>query len=63
MFVSVRRIFLFSNESDELHRLIAAVPSSSTGLVYGRAALLGYTSGEYTCNGAYPKCPKNEVKR
>ncbi|XP_037050035.1 probable cyclin-dependent serine/threonine-protein kinase DDB_G0292550 [Bradysia coprophila] len=40
--------------------LIAAVPSSSTGLVYGRAALLGYSSGEHTCNGAYPKCPKNE---
>ncbi|KAJ6635268.1 hypothetical protein Bhyg_13853 [Pseudolycoriella hygida] len=40
--------------------LIAAVPSSSTGLIYGRAALLGYTSGESTCNGAYPKCPKHE---
>lgn len=42
-------------------RLIAAVPSASSGLTYGRAALLGYTSGEKACNSAYPKCPRNEV--
>lgn len=43
-------------------RLISAVPSTSTGLVYGRAALLGYTAGEDRCDGAYPKCPRNEVR-
>lgn len=44
-----------------ISRLISAVPSTSAGLVYGRAALLGYTAGESRCEGAYPKCPRNEV--
>lgn len=42
------------------HSLISAVPSTSAGLVYGRAALLGLTSGEHNCHTAYPKCPRNE---
>lgn len=36
------------------------MPSTSAGLVYGRAALLGLISGEPNCNTAYPKCPRNE---
>lgn len=41
-------------------RIISAVPSTSAGLVYGRAALLGLTSGEQSCTTAYPKCPRSE---
>lgn len=41
-------------------RIISAVPSTSAGLVYGRAALLGLTSGEQSCITAYPKCPRSE---
>lgn len=36
------------------------MPSTSAGLVYGRAALLGLISGEQNCHTAYPKCPRNE---
>lgn len=36
------------------------MPSTSAGLVYGRAALLGLISGEYNCHTAYPRCPRNE---
>lgn len=41
-------------------RIISAVPSTSAGLVYGRAALLGLISGEHNCHTAYPRCPRNE---
>lgn len=40
--------------------MISAVPSTSASLVYGRAALLGLSSGEHSCHTAYPKCPRNE---
>ncbi|XP_031624175.1 uncharacterized protein DDB_G0283357 isoform X2 [Contarinia nasturtii] len=40
--------------------IISAVPSTSAGLVYGRAALLGLISGEQNCHTAYPRCPRNE---
>lgn len=36
------------------------MPSTSAGLVYGRAALLGLISGEHNCLTAYPRCPRNE---
>lgn len=36
------------------------MPSTSSGLVFGRAALLGVTAGEQSCHTAYPKCPRNE---
>lgn len=36
------------------------MPSTSSALVFGRAALLGITSGENSCNTAYPRCPRNE---
>lgn len=41
-------------------RIISAVPSTSAGLVYGRAALLGLISGEQNCYTAYPRCPRSE---
>lgn len=36
------------------------MPSTSAGMVYGRAALLGLVSGAQNCHTAYPKCPHNE---
>lgn len=36
------------------------MPSTSSALVYGRAALLGVASGEHSCHTAYPRCPRNE---
>lgn len=41
-------------------RIISALPSTSAGLVYGRAALLGLVSGEHNCHTAYPRCPRSE---
>lgn len=43
-----------------INRLISAVPSTSPLLVFGRAALLGLSVGERSCDTAYPKCPRNE---
>ncbi|XP_037909029.1 uncharacterized protein LOC119650370 isoform X2 [Hermetia illucens] len=40
--------------------LIAALPVASPALVYGRAALLGFTGGEESCESTYNKCPSNE---
>lgn len=40
--------------------LIAAVPSTSPALIFGRAALLGFSAGDGGCESTYPKCPRNE---
>lgn len=36
------------------------MPSTSPFLNFGRAALLGLTGGERSCDSAYPRCPRNE---
>lgn len=59
-FVSIVTSFDFSFFNFIIFRIISAVPSTSAGLVYGRAALLGLTSGEQSCTTAYPKCPRGE---
>uniref|UniRef100_A0A1B0D6Q6 Uncharacterized protein n=1 Tax=Phlebotomus papatasi TaxID=29031 RepID=A0A1B0D6Q6_PHLPP len=43
-----------------LRSLISALPSTSPALIFGRAALLGFSGGESRCDSAYPRCPKNE---
>lgn len=43
-----------------IYRLIAAVPSTSPALIFGRAALLGFSAGDGGCESTYPKCPRNE---
>ncbi|XP_059610040.1 uncharacterized protein LOC132257222 [Phlebotomus argentipes] len=43
-----------------LTALISALPSTSPALIFGRAALLGFSGGESRCDSAYPRCPRNE---
>ncbi|XP_055918405.1 uncharacterized protein LOC129950489 [Eupeodes corollae] len=46
--------------SPVLTRFVASLPSFSPALIYGRAALLGLSGGEYSCTRTYNKCPQNE---
>ncbi|XP_055857019.1 uncharacterized protein LOC129919933 [Episyrphus balteatus] len=56
-----RRVLLPSFiTSPVLTRFVASLPALSPALIYGRAALLGLSGGEYSCARTYNKCPQNE---
>ncbi|XP_075163629.1 uncharacterized protein LOC142236242 [Haematobia irritans] len=48
--------------SPTITNFLAAFPTSSPALIYGRAALLGISGGERVCHNTYVKCPKNEIE-
>jgi hypothetical protein len=42
--------------------LLMAIPNSNSLLSFSKAALLGYSIGDNSCDSAYPQCPRDEER-